>query len=53
MTAFEKLDRFLRNLYDTAFYFAMMAVKENFRDYIRRAGPQDDDREGGFDHLLR
>ena len=40
MTAFEKLDRFLRNLYDTAFYFAMMAVKENFRDYIRRAGPQ-------------
>ena len=40
MTAFEKLDRFLRNLYDTAFYFAVMAVKENFRDYIRRAGPQ-------------
>lgn len=40
MTTFEKLDRFLRNLYDTAFYFAVMAVKENFRDYIRRAGPQ-------------
>ena len=40
MTAFEKLDRFLRNLYDTAFYFAVMAVKENCRDYIRRAGPQ-------------
>lgn len=38
MTAFEKLDRFLRNLYDTAFYFAVMAVKENFRDYVGRAG---------------
>ncbi len=38
MTPFEKLDRFLRNLYETAFYFAAMAVKENFRNYIRRAG---------------
>ena len=32
MTPFEKLDRFLRNLYETAFYFAVMAVKENFRN---------------------
>ncbi len=38
MTAFEKLDRFLRNLYDTAFYFAVMAFKENFRNYVGRAG---------------
>ena len=38
MTAFEKLDRFLRNLYETAFYFAVMAVKENFRNYVGRAG---------------
>lgn len=39
MTAFQKADRFLRNLYETGFYFAVMAVKENFRNYIRRAGP--------------
>ncbi|MDE6445782.1 MAG: hypothetical protein K2L06_02825 [Alistipes sp.] len=38
MTPFEKLDRFLRNLYETAFYFLVMAVKENFRNYIGRAG---------------
>ena len=38
MTAFEKVDRFLRNLYETAFYFAVMAVKENFRNYVGRAG---------------
>lgn len=38
MTFFAKTDRFLRNLYETAFYFAVMAVKENFRNYIRRAG---------------
>jgi len=38
MTPFEKLDRFLRNLYETGFYFLAMAVKENFRNYIRRAG---------------
>ena len=38
MTAFEKLDRFLRNLYETAFYFAVMAVKENLRNYVGRAG---------------
>ena len=34
MTVFEKTDRFLRNLYETAFYFAVMAVKENFRNYV-------------------
>lgn len=38
MTAFEKLDRFLRNLYETARYFLVMAVKENFRNYVGRAG---------------
>lgn len=38
MTAFEKFDRFLRNLYETAFYFLVMAVKENFRNYVGRAG---------------
>lgn len=38
MTVFEKTDRFLRNLYETAFYFAVMAVKENFRNYVGRAG---------------
>lgn len=37
MTAFERLDRFLRNLYETAFYFAAMAVKEDFRNYVGRA----------------
>ncbi|MDE7078149.1 MAG: hypothetical protein K2O55_06205 [Alistipes sp.] len=38
MTLFEKTDLFLRNLYETAFYFSVMAVKENFRNYIGRAG---------------
>ena len=38
MTVFEKTDRFLRNLYETAFYFAVMAVKENFRNYVGLAG---------------
>ncbi len=37
MTPFEKLDRFLRNLYETGFYFLAMAVKENFRNYVGRA----------------
>ncbi len=27
MTVFEKTDRFLRNLYETAFYFAAMALR--------------------------
>ncbi len=38
MTFFAKTDRLLRNLYETGFYFLAMAVKENFRNYIRRAG---------------
>ena len=38
MTLFEKTDRFLRNLYETVFYFAVMAFKENFRNYVGRAG---------------
>lgn len=38
MTAFEKTDRFLRNLYETGFYFAVMAFKEDFRNYVGRAG---------------
>lgn len=38
MTAFEKVDRFVRNLYETVFYLAVMAWKENFRNYIGRAG---------------
>ena len=38
MTFFAKTDRLLRNLYETAFYFAAMTAKENFRNYIRRAG---------------
>lgn len=39
MTASEKVIRFIRNSFDTALYFAVMAVKEDFRNYIRRAGP--------------
>lgn len=38
MTASEKIIAFVRNSFDTALYFAVMAVKENFRNYIRRAG---------------
>ncbi|MCM1150780.1 MAG: hypothetical protein NC209_01655 [Alistipes sp.] len=38
MTAFQKADRFLRDLYETIYYFLVMAVKENFRNYIRREG---------------
>ena len=38
MTLFVRADRLLRNLYETAFYFAVMAVKENFRNYVGRAG---------------
>mgnify|MGYP001402815776 CR=1 FL=1 len=37
MTASEKLIAFIRNTFDTALYFAVMAVKENFRNYIVRA----------------
>lgn len=38
MTASEKVIRFIRNTFDTALYFAVMAVKENFRNYVGRAG---------------
>ena len=38
MTLFVRADRLLRNLYETAFYFAVMAVKENFLNYVGRAG---------------
>ena len=38
MTASEKIIAFIRNSFDTALYFAVMAVKENFRNYICRAG---------------
>ena len=34
----EKIILALRHTFDTALYFAVMAVKENFRDYISRAG---------------
>ena len=46
MTASEKLIAFIRNTFDTALYFAVMAVKENFRSYIRRAGPTGDPSRG-------
>ena len=38
MTASEKIIAFLRNSFDTALYFAVMAVKENFRNYVGKAG---------------
>lgn len=38
MTASQKIIAFLRNSFDTALYFAVMAVKENFRNYVGRAG---------------
>lgn len=38
MTASQKLLAFVRNSFDTALYFAVMAVKENFRNYVGRAG---------------
>lgn len=46
MTASEKIIAFIRNTFDTALYFAVMAVKENFRNYIRRAGPAVDPARG-------
>ena len=38
MTASEKILAFIRNSFDTALYFAVMGVKENFRNYVGRAG---------------
>ena len=46
MTASEKIIAFVRNAFGTALYFAVMAVKENFRNYIRRAGPAGDPSRG-------
>lgn len=38
MTTAEKIIAFIRNSFDTALYFAVMAFKENFRNYVSRAG---------------
>ena len=38
MKVSEKIILALRHTFDTALYFAVMAVKENFRDYVGRAG---------------
>lgn len=38
MTLFEKITDFIRNTFDTLLYFAVMAYKEDFRNYILRAG---------------
>ena len=34
----QKITGFLRNSCSTLYYFAVMAVKENFRNYVGRAG---------------
>ncbi len=39
MKTSEKIVDFLRKSFETALYFATMAVKEDFRNYIRQAGP--------------
>lgn len=39
MTAAEKILAFLRNGFETTVFFAAVAAKENFRHYVRRAGP--------------
>lgn len=46
MTRSEKIIAFIRNTFDTALFFALMAWKENFRDYVRQAGPQGEPTEG-------
>lgn len=38
MTASEHIIRFIRNTFDTALFFAVQAVKEDFRNYVKRAG---------------
>ena len=38
MTLSLRIVALLRNTFDTLFYFAAMAVKENFRNYVGRAG---------------
>ena len=37
MTLSEKIIRLIRNTFDTVLYFAVMAVKEDFRNYVGRA----------------
>lgn len=39
MTVSEKIIAFVRSGFDTALYFAIMAWKENFRNYVGKAGP--------------
>ncbi len=41
MTLFEKIIYFTRNIFETQLYFLVMAFKENFRDYVSRAGRVD------------
>lgn len=38
MTAFTKTIAFMRNTFDTVLYFVVMLFKENFRNYVSRAG---------------
>ena len=38
MTLSEKIIHLIRNTFDTVLYFAVMAVKEDFRNYVGRAG---------------
>lgn len=37
----EKIVRFIRNTFDTMLFFAAMAVKEDFRNHVARAGAND------------
>lgn len=41
MTLSERIIDFTRNAFDTALFFAVMAVKEDFRNYVKRAGAID------------
>lgn len=41
MTLSERIIDFARNAFDTALFFAVMAVKEDFRNYVKRAGAID------------
>lgn len=38
MTAAEHIISFIRNAFDTALFFAVQAVKENFRNYVKQSG---------------
>lgn len=48
MTISEKIIGFVRNLFDTALFFAVQAVKEDFRNYVARAGAIDPAPSGGI-----